>query len=365
MRSATSPGVTPRARSSSRCDSSPKDAVTDRRHPAPSPRSRRWPSTARYSHPAQKPPPRGHHHGRCQPGPRTTSAPPLVARRASSDRATWRSDEDRQAPRPATGGDLEHTGQGSTARNRRGLPIDRITLSDKQPGENAHSSAVLYGSVGRVTSPGKDADGTFGAVSAGTGAVAGARSAERIRPRAGPGLRGLQACRWTAGGGCPQTEVVPATSYARSGEVNIAYQVFGDGPLDLVFVPGFISHIELAWEEPYLASVSAAACCFHPGDLLRQAGHGAVGSGLAAAWPGRANGRHPGRDGCGRLAAGCPVRRLRRRVPVHPHGGIRLSRAGHGELRPARDREFAAFLAGISDSALTFRNLDVLREEDL
>jgi hypothetical protein len=40
--------------------------------------------------------------------------------------------------------------------------------------------------------------------------------------------------------------VVPATCYARSGEVNIAYQAFGDGPLDLVFVPGFISHIELA-----------------------------------------------------------------------------------------------------------------------
>ena len=46
---------------------------------------------------------------------------------------------------------------------------------------------------------------------------------------------------------------VPTTKYARSGQVNIAYQVFGDGPLDLVFVPGFISHLELAWEEPYLA----------------------------------------------------------------------------------------------------------------
>jgi pimeloyl-ACP methyl ester carboxylesterase/DNA-binding CsgD family transcriptional regulator len=50
-----------------------------------------------------------------------------------------------------------------------------------------------------------------------------------------------------------QTVVVPATRYAKSGEVSIAYQVFGDGPVDLVFVPGFISHIELAWEEPYLA----------------------------------------------------------------------------------------------------------------
>ena len=46
---------------------------------------------------------------------------------------------------------------------------------------------------------------------------------------------------------------MPTTSYARSGKVNIAYQAFGDGPVDLVFVPGFISHIELAWEEPYLA----------------------------------------------------------------------------------------------------------------
>ena len=50
-----------------------------------------------------------------------------------------------------------------------------------------------------------------------------------------------------------QTDVVPTTRYAKSEEVNIAYQVFGEGSVDLVFVPGFISHIELAWEEPYLA----------------------------------------------------------------------------------------------------------------
>ena len=50
-----------------------------------------------------------------------------------------------------------------------------------------------------------------------------------------------------------QTDVVPTTRYAKSADVNIAYQVFGDGPVDLVFVPGFISHVELAWEEPYLA----------------------------------------------------------------------------------------------------------------
>jgi pimeloyl-ACP methyl ester carboxylesterase len=48
--------------------------------------------------------------------------------------------------------------------------------------------------------------------------------------------------------------MVPETRYARSGKVNIAYQVTGEGPLDLVYVPGWVSHVELAWEEPTLAS---------------------------------------------------------------------------------------------------------------
>ena len=40
------------------------------------------------------------------------------------------------------------------------------------------------------------------------------------------------------------------TRYARSGDVNIAYQVFGEGLFDLVFVPGFVTHLELAWKLP-------------------------------------------------------------------------------------------------------------------
>jgi pimeloyl-ACP methyl ester carboxylesterase len=44
-----------------------------------------------------------------------------------------------------------------------------------------------------------------------------------------------------------------ATHYADSDGVSIAYQVHGDGPLDLVFVPGFVSHVELFWEEPQAA----------------------------------------------------------------------------------------------------------------
>jgi pimeloyl-ACP methyl ester carboxylesterase/DNA-binding winged helix-turn-helix (wHTH) protein len=46
---------------------------------------------------------------------------------------------------------------------------------------------------------------------------------------------------------------LPQTMYARSGDVNIAYQVIGDAPLDLVFVMGWVSHLEYFWREPSFA----------------------------------------------------------------------------------------------------------------
>jgi pimeloyl-ACP methyl ester carboxylesterase len=45
----------------------------------------------------------------------------------------------------------------------------------------------------------------------------------------------------------------PATRYAKSGTASIAYRLFGQGPSDLVIVPGSISHVEYAWEDPGLA----------------------------------------------------------------------------------------------------------------
>ena len=45
----------------------------------------------------------------------------------------------------------------------------------------------------------------------------------------------------------------PNIRYARSGDVSIAYQVVGDGPTDLVMVFGYVSNIEVNWEEPMLA----------------------------------------------------------------------------------------------------------------
>jgi pimeloyl-ACP methyl ester carboxylesterase len=49
--------------------------------------------------------------------------------------------------------------------------------------------------------------------------------------------------------------MVPDTRYARSGDVNIAYQVTGEGPIDLVFVMGWVSNLEAFWQEPTVASV--------------------------------------------------------------------------------------------------------------
>jgi len=46
---------------------------------------------------------------------------------------------------------------------------------------------------------------------------------------------------------------VPETRYAQSGDVNIAYQVIGDGAFDLVFVMGWVSHLEYFWTEPTFA----------------------------------------------------------------------------------------------------------------
>jgi pimeloyl-ACP methyl ester carboxylesterase/DNA-binding winged helix-turn-helix (wHTH) protein len=46
----------------------------------------------------------------------------------------------------------------------------------------------------------------------------------------------------------------PETHYAQSGDVNIAYQVVGSGDLDVVFVMGWVSHLEYFWKEPHFAA---------------------------------------------------------------------------------------------------------------
>jgi pimeloyl-ACP methyl ester carboxylesterase/DNA-binding winged helix-turn-helix (wHTH) protein/class 3 adenylate cyclase len=68
--------------------------------------------------------------------------------------------------------------------------------------------------------------------------------------------------------------VVPETHYARSGDVNIAYQVLGDGPLDLIFVMGWVSHLEYLWTEPSFARFLKRLASFSRVILLDKRGTG-------------------------------------------------------------------------------------------
>jgi pimeloyl-ACP methyl ester carboxylesterase len=68
--------------------------------------------------------------------------------------------------------------------------------------------------------------------------------------------------------------MIPETKYAKSGGVHIAYQVVGDEPVDLVFVPTFTSHVEYAWEEPSYARFFQRLASFSRLILLDKRGTG-------------------------------------------------------------------------------------------
>jgi class 3 adenylate cyclase len=68
--------------------------------------------------------------------------------------------------------------------------------------------------------------------------------------------------------------MMPETHYARSGDVRIAYQVVGDGPFDLVFVPGFFSNLDVQWEDPGFAHLLNRLCAFTRLILLDKRGTG-------------------------------------------------------------------------------------------
>ena len=56
--------------------------------------------------------------------------------------------------------------------------------------------------------------------------------------------------------------MAPKTRYARSGDLHIAYQVVGDGPIDVVYIPTWISHVEMLWEEPMVERFFSAIAAF-------------------------------------------------------------------------------------------------------
>jgi len=74
------------------------------------------------------------------------------------------------------------------------------------------------------------------------------------------------------------------TAFARSDDVDIAYQVIGDGPRDLVMTMGFVSHLDVMWELPELADFLEALAriggrCRHPGPFAAVPDRYLAGSG--------------------------------------------------------------------------------------
>ncbi len=65
------------------------------------------------------------------------------------------------------------------------------------------------------------------------------------------------------------------TRYARRGDVNVAYQVVGEGPIDLLFAPGFVSHVDLYWTEPMLTSFMRRLASFSRLIIFDKPGTGA------------------------------------------------------------------------------------------
>ena len=75
----------------------------------------------------------------------------------------------------------------------------------------------------------------------------------RGRERLAVGRKGALAAVADRSVARPQPMSTPPTQYAKSGDASIAYQVVGDGPIDLVLVLGFATHLELQWESPAFA----------------------------------------------------------------------------------------------------------------
>ena len=130
----------------------------------------------------------------------------------------------------------------------------------------------------------------------------------------------------------PHTTSDPAparrTLYAQHGGLHLAYQVVGNGPIDILLVPGFASHVERIWEEP--RSRAVLDCAFKDGASypVRQAWCGAIRSRGRAAHCGGDGGRSDDRDGRGRQPSSAVDRNFGRRAKLHSLCGRASSATG-------------------------------------
>jgi len=69
---------------------------------------------------------------------------------------------------------------------------------------------------------------------------------------------------------------IPEVRYARNGDVAIAYQVVGDGPIDLMYLPPHYSNLDWQWEHPPSRTLSRTTRLFLPADRRRSAGLGVL-----------------------------------------------------------------------------------------
>ena len=91
----------------------------------------------------------------------------------------------------------------------------------------------------------------------------------------------------------------PDARYARNGDVAIAYQVFGEGPINLVCVPGVVSNLYWNWELPEFRRLLTGLGSFARVAILDRRGAG-MSDRLYPQGPpvfGGGDGRHPGRHG--------------------------------------------------------------------
>src|SRR3954470_3721900 len=93
----------------------------------------------------------------------------------------------------------------------------------------------------------------------------------------------------------------PETHYVKGPGGNIAYQVFGGGPIDLVIVPGWLSHVDLLWQEPGWVTLMSELTSF--ARVIRYEKHRVVRSPNARSNARKPRRRNSDRAGCGGKSA--------------------------------------------------------------
>ena len=97
------------------------------------------------------------------------------------------------------------------------------------------------------------------------------------------------------------------TRYAQNGEASLAWTTVGEGPTDLLFLPGIISHVEHVWDDPGMAGFLERLCAFARVILMDRRGTGLsdpLDGALHAGGRGRRRARRHGRRRQ-RLAPSC------------------------------------------------------------